>query len=107
MEALTEVPAKVMARPTAEPAPDTTAELTEGPMEVPMEALTEVPAKVMARPTAEPAPDTTEELTAAQTPERTADRRRFDGGSGGRLRRPGPRAARRRFRSALCRRVLG
>ena len=100
-------PAKVMDRPTVEPAPDTTEELTAAQTEGLTAAQTEAPAKVMARPTVEPAPDTTEELTAAQTPERTADRRRIDGGSGGRLRRPGPRTAHRRLGSALCRRVLG
>ncbi len=84
-EAPTGAPAKVMARPTVEPAPDTTEELTAAQTEALTAAQTEAPAKVMARPTAEPAPDTTEELTAAQTPERTADRRRIDGGSGGRL----------------------
>jgi hypothetical protein len=72
-----------------------------------MEGPMEGPAKVMGRPTVELVPDTTEELTAAQTPEQTADRRRFDGGSGGRLRRPGPRTAHRRLGSALRRRVLG
>ena len=84
MEALTEVPAQIMARRTAEPVPAMTAVLTVEPMAVKatMGVLTEEPAQTAAPTVAPKAPRTAEPppepTTAAQTVEpmvaRTAER---------------------------------
>ena len=76
MEALTEVPAQIMARRTAEPVPAMTAVLTVEPMAVQatMGVLTEEPAQTV-EPTVAP--------TAGPTAEPTADRCRSCGGSDG------------------------